>query len=94
MTDQQKVEAYIDQQQQETFDLLARMVRQPSVQYHEAGAQQVVIDKLKQLELDVDVWDPDIEALKKIRISSLPEKILPTVPMLWGYSRVRAADGP
>ena len=65
MTDQQKVEAYIDQQQQETFDLLARMVRQPSIQYHEAGAQQVVIDKLKQLELDVDVWDPDIEALKK-----------------------------
>jgi len=65
MTDSQKVEAYIDDHQEEAFGLLANMVRQPSVQLREAGVQEVVIQKLKQLGLEVDVWDPDFDALKK-----------------------------
>ena len=65
MTDRQKVETYIDNHQQEAFDLLAKMVRQPSIREQEAGAQQVVIAKLQELGLEVDVWDPDIEELKR-----------------------------
>lgn len=65
MTDQQKVEAYIDAHKDEAFELLARMVQQPSIQLHEAGAQDVVIKKLQQLGFEVDVWDPDISELKK-----------------------------
>ncbi|MCB0658736.1 MAG: hypothetical protein KDC57_21470, partial [Saprospiraceae bacterium] len=65
MTDRQKVKTYIDNHQQEAFDLLAKMVRQPSIREQEAGAQQVVIAKLQELGLEVDVWDPDIEELKR-----------------------------
>ena len=84
MTDQQKVEAFTLINTSRKRLILARMVRQPSVQYHEArhSAQQVVIDKLETTKTGRGCVDPDIEALKKICISSLPEKILRTVPML------------
>lgn len=65
MSDLQKVIAYIDTHKEEAFGLLAEMVREPSVQLHEAGVQQVVVRKLKQLGMEVDVWEPDFDALKK-----------------------------
>lgn len=59
----QKVSAYIDAHQQEAADLLSKMVQQASTQGNEQGAQAVVIEKLKNLGLEVDVWDPEYSVL-------------------------------
>ncbi len=65
MTDPQKAIAYIDAHKAEAFELLSRMVRQPSIQHNEAGVQEVVVEKLQQLGLQVDIWEPDFGALQK-----------------------------
>jgi len=58
-----KVNDYIDQHADEAISLLQRMIQQPSVQGNEKGVQEIVIEKLKQLQLVVDVWDPPYEEL-------------------------------
>lgn len=65
MTERQKAEAYIDRHKDEAFALLAEMVRHQSIQRHEAGVQAVVVEKLKQLGLEVDVWELEVNTLKK-----------------------------
>lgn len=74
MTDPQKVTAYIDNHKEEAFGLLAEMVRQPSVQLHEAGVQELVVKKLRALGMEVDAWDPDFDALKKSPYFVSPRK--------------------
>ncbi len=59
------IESYIDEHKDEAFSLLKRMVEQPSVQNNEKCAQEVVISKLKQLQLEIDVWEPQLRELKK-----------------------------
>lgn len=60
----QKIEAYMDAHQDDAVALLREMVQQPSVQGHEKGVQEVVIKKLKGLNLQVDVWDPQASELE------------------------------
>ena len=84
MTDQQRVAAYIDDHKEEAFELLAKMVRQPSIQGQEAGVQQVVIEKLQQLGLEVDVWDPDFDTLKKSPYFVSPRKDFVNSPNVVG----------
>lgn len=43
--------------------LLTKMVQQASTQGNEQGVQAVVIEKLKSLGLEVDVWDPEYSVL-------------------------------
>lgn len=65
MTDQQKIESYIDQHADEAISFLQKLIQQPSVQGNEKGVQEIVIKKLKELELEVDVWDPVYQELSK-----------------------------
>jgi acetylornithine deacetylase len=63
MKSKQQVDTYIDDHSQEAISFLQSLVRQPSVQGHERGVQEIVIQKLKQLQLEVDVWDPNFEEM-------------------------------
>jgi len=65
MTAQQKIESYIDQHADEAIAFLQKLVQQPSVQGNEKGVQEIVIKKLKELQLGVDVWDPAYQELSK-----------------------------
>ena len=87
MTDQQRVAAYIDDHKEEAFELLAKMVRQRSIQGHEAGVQQVVIQKLQQLGLEIDVWDPDYSQLKSNPYFVSPRKDFMGSPNVVGVLR-------
>ena len=87
MTDQQRVAAYIDDHKEEAFELLAKMVRQRSIQGHEAGVQQVVIQKLQQLGLEVDVWDPDYSQMQSNPYFVSPRKDFMGSPNVVGVLR-------
>jgi len=63
MTEQQKIETYIDQHSAEAIALLQKLVQQPSVQGKEKEVQGIVVQKLKSLGLEVDVWDPSYQDL-------------------------------
>ena len=54
---------FIDSHQLEAVDLLSRLVQQASTQGNEQGVQAIVIEKLKSLGLEVDVWDPEYSVL-------------------------------
>jgi len=62
---QTKIENYIDKHQHEAISFLQKLVRQPSLQGNEKDVQAIVIDKLNQLKLEVDCWDPDYAELAK-----------------------------
>jgi acetylornithine deacetylase len=62
---QEQFEAYIDHHANDAISFLQKMIQQPSVQGNEKGVQEIVIEKLKQLHLEVDVWDPKFEELEK-----------------------------
>ncbi len=62
---QEQLEAYIDHHANDAISFLQKMIQQPSVQGNEKGVQEIVIEKLKQLQLEVDVWDPKFEELEK-----------------------------
>ena len=55
---QKQIEGYIEENKQPAIALLQKMVRQPSLQGNEAGVQAIVIEKLQELKLEVDQWDP------------------------------------
>lgn len=62
---QNKIEAYIDEHKQSAIAFLQKTVQQPSLQGNEAGVQALVIEKLEQLKLKVDRWDPPYDELTK-----------------------------
>jgi len=63
MTPQQKIERYIDQHADEAISFLQKLIQQPSVQGNEKGVQELVVQKIEELGLDADVWDPSHEEL-------------------------------
>ena len=65
MSASKKIQDYIDAHQQDAADLLSKLVQQPSTQGNEQGVQAIVIEKLKSLGLEVDVWDPDYKELSQ-----------------------------
>ncbi len=62
---QQLLASYIDRHTNEATSFLQQFVQQPSVQGNERGVQDLVIQKLSELQLQVDVWDPGMEELMK-----------------------------
>jgi len=60
---QQKIDRYIDQHAEEIISFLQKLIQQPSVQGNERGVQEIVIQKLHDLGLTVDVWDPSHQDL-------------------------------
>ncbi len=60
-----KIEQYIDTHKDEAISFLQKVIRQPSLQGNEAGVQEIVIGKLKELNLTIDRWDPPHSELSK-----------------------------
>jgi len=60
---QQKIDRYIDVHAEEIISFLQKLIQQPSVQGNEKGVQQIVISKLNDLGLTLDVWDPSHQDL-------------------------------
>ncbi|MGM9987945.1 MAG: peptidase [Bacillaceae bacterium] len=59
-----KISEYIDCHQEEMTTLLASFVKENSVQGNEQGIQRLVIQKLEQLGLEIDSWEPSFEEMK------------------------------
>lgn len=61
----EKIHQWMEQNKEAGAEFLQRLVQAPSTQGNEAAAQAIVAEKLHQLGLEVDVWEPDGEELKK-----------------------------
>ncbi|WP_134670221.1 ArgE/DapE family deacylase [Halorussus marinus] len=59
-----EIRSSIDENRDRMLSLLADLIEEPSVSGHEKAAQSVVVEKLESMGLDVDVWEPDVEALR------------------------------
>ena len=59
-----KTEDYIEAHFDAAVEMLQKMIQQPSIQGNETGVQQIVADKLKRLNLEVDLWTPSMEELQ------------------------------
>jgi len=62
---QKKIDRYIDEHADEIISFLQELIQQPSVQGNEKGVQEIVIRKLNDLGLTVDVWDPSHHDLER-----------------------------
>jgi len=54
----EKIDSYIESNASGAVALLSSLVQQASTQGNEQGVQAIVIEKLKSLGMEVDVWDP------------------------------------
>ncbi len=61
----QKLLAEVDSQREEIIELLKKLVRIPSVTGDEGEIQNYIAEYLRDMGLEVDVWESDWEALKK-----------------------------
>src|SRR5690625_3630793 len=62
---QEAIKENINSKREEYTQFLQSVVQQPSTTGNELKAQTIVADRLKDLGLEVDVWVPDFEELKK-----------------------------
>ena len=62
---QKQIEGYIEDNKSSAISFLQKTVQQPSLQGNEAGVQALVIEKLEQLKLQVDRWDPPHQEMIK-----------------------------
>lgn len=61
----QRVMDYITHHQEEAVALLSQFVQEESIQGKEAGIQRLVVTKLEELGLEIDVWEPSYSELEK-----------------------------
>ncbi|MDM5154841.1 peptidase [Bacillus sp. DX1.1] len=55
---------YIESHEVESVKLLKRLIQEKSVSGDESGAQAIVIEKLRELGLDLDIWEPSFTKMK------------------------------
>ncbi|KFN16282.1 peptidase [Bacillus pseudomycoides] len=55
---------YIESHEGESVKLLKRLIQEKSVSGDESGAQAIVIEKLRELGLDLDIWEPSFTKMK------------------------------
>ena len=60
-----RVLAAIDERREEIIQFLKKLVATPSVTGDELAIQEFIARRLKEMGLEVDVWEPDLNALKK-----------------------------
>lgn len=61
----QRVKENIDKNKHDYIQFLQSIVRVPTTTGNEREAQMLVLERLKKIGLEVDVWEPDYENLKK-----------------------------
>lgn len=59
----ERIHDFVDRHREEGVALLQRLVRCPSTQGSELEAQRVIMERLREMKLEVDVWEPDGVAL-------------------------------
>ncbi len=59
MNVKEELKSYIYSQRDEAIKLLQKLVQQPSVRGNEGKTQAVVVEKCRQLGLEIDLWDLD-----------------------------------
>lgn len=64
MNIQQSIHNWMTEHRQSAVRLLKRFVEEASVQGSEKHAQAIVIERLRQLQLDIDIWEPDEKTLR------------------------------
>ncbi|MDE8563842.1 peptidase [Anoxybacillus rupiensis] len=62
---QNQLHQWILKNQDQAIQLLRRLVQEASTQKNEANAQALIIEKCRQLQLELDIWEPDIEKLRQ-----------------------------
>ncbi|KZZ84262.1 MULTISPECIES: peptidase [Bacillaceae] len=58
---------WLDNNQHRAVKLLQKLVEQPSTQGNEASAQAIVLEKCRQIGLEIDIWEPGGKKLKSHR---------------------------
>ncbi|MCP3738894.1 peptidase [Rossellomorea sp. BNER] len=53
----EKIHHFIHSQQSKTIELLQRLVQEESIRGNESSAQAIVIEKCRELKLDLDIWE-------------------------------------
>lgn len=61
----EQIRQWLDENREAGVQFLQRLVQAPSTQGNEAYAQEIVAQKLAEIGLEVDIWEPDGEELKK-----------------------------
>lgn len=60
-----RITTWIDGEQDQIIEFLQKLISIPSVTGEEGKIQQFIAGELKEMGLSVDVWEPDLEALKR-----------------------------
>jgi acetylornithine deacetylase len=60
-----KILKKIDEKKDDMTDFLQKLVRIPSVVGHEGDAQKFIEKTFTDMELQVDVWEPDVSQLRE-----------------------------
>ena len=58
------IQDYINNNKDKAIKLLKQLVQEDSISGNESKAQAIVVEKLRELELDLDIWEPAIDELK------------------------------
>jgi acetylornithine deacetylase len=61
---QKKINEWLRLNREQAIRLLKRLVQEPSITGHESFAQAVIIEKLRELGLEIDIWEPDFSELQ------------------------------
>jgi acetylornithine deacetylase len=62
---QKMIHEWLNVQRKNGIRLLTQLVQQASTQGNEAKAQAIVVEKCRQLGLEIDIWEPDGEKLRE-----------------------------
>lgn len=64
MTYAEQISFWLQDNRKNGIQLLQKLVQEPSKRYHEESAQAIVVEKCRQLGLDIDLWEIGDEALR------------------------------
>lgn len=62
---EKKVTEWAEENTAKAVSLLKRLIGEKSTFGHEFNAQAVVLEKLRQFDMDIDVWEPSVKQLKE-----------------------------
>lgn len=64
MAYEQQISSWLQENRKNGIQLLQKLVQEPSTRYHEESAQAIVVEKCRQLGLDIDLWEIGDEVLQ------------------------------
>ncbi len=73
---------YIESHEEESVKFLKRLIQEKSVSGDESGAQAIVIEKLRELGLELDIWEPSFSKMKIILILYHPVEVFQIAQIL------------